>query len=150
MKPTEAVLDRLSDPTRAGLHALDTELTPARLEQAAHHLGYAFAHADLAHCTAKADFLERMATALALPGWFGQNWDAFADCLNDLSWLDAPGHVIVLTNAIDFRLGNPEGFAVAIDILAETSAAWAADGVPMWVFVDGEAPSALEPASPPA
>lgn len=150
MKPTDAILDRLADPIRAGLHVLDTETTPSKLEQAAHRLGFAFAHADLGHCTGKAEFLERMATALALPGWFGYNWDAFADCLNDLSWLDAPGHVIVLTHADDFRLGDSEGFAVAIEILAEAAAAWAADGVPMWVFVDGETPPTLEPAPPSA
>lgn len=150
MKPTEAILDRLANPVLAGLHAMGTELTPAGLEQAAHRLGFAFAHADLAHCTGKADFLERMATALALPGWFGHNWDAFADCLNDLSWLDAPGHVIVLTHVDDFRLRDPEGFAIAIEILGEAAAAWAADGVSMWIFFDSETPSAHDPASPPA
>lgn len=150
MNPAETILDRLSDAALAGLHPLGAELTPTALERAAHHLGLAFAQADLAHCAGKADFLERMARALALPGWFGHNWDAFSDCVNDLSWLDAPGHVIVLTHADDFRRSDPEAFAVAIDILVEAAAAWAADAVPMWIFVDHELPPAPEAASPPA
>lgn len=150
MNPTEALLDRLIDTTRAGLHPLGKEITLPGLEQATRELGFAYAHADLARCAGKADFLQRMAAALALPGWFGHNWDAFSDCVNDLSWRAAPGHVIVLTHADDYRREDEEGFAVAIDILSEAAAAWAADGVPMWVFVDAELPPAAEPMPPPA
>lgn len=38
-------------------------------------------------------------TALEFPGWFGGNWDAFADCLQDLSWLPARGYVVLWNRA---------------------------------------------------
>ncbi|MFI8517979.1 barstar family protein [Streptomyces sp. NPDC085481] len=39
---------------------------------------------DLYGAADKAAFMERCAAALALPDWFGRNWDALADCLTDL------------------------------------------------------------------
>ncbi|MFB7516579.1 barstar family protein [Streptomyces sp. NPDC056144] len=39
---------------------------------------------DLTGVTDKAALMERCAATLALPEWFGRNWDALADCLGDL------------------------------------------------------------------
>ncbi|MFD7443064.1 barstar family protein [Streptomyces sp. NPDC059909] len=39
---------------------------------------------DLHGVTDKAAFMERCASDLELPAWFGRNWDALADCLTDL------------------------------------------------------------------
>ncbi|MGW6394816.1 barstar family protein [Streptomyces sp. NPDC055103] len=39
---------------------------------------------DLAGVTDKAALMDRCAVALALPAWFGRNWDALAECLADL------------------------------------------------------------------
>jgi RNAse (barnase) inhibitor barstar len=43
----------------------------------------------------RAALFDQFAQHLRFPDWFGGNWDAFADCLRDLSWLSGPG-VIVL------------------------------------------------------
>ncbi|WP_030738064.1 barstar family protein [Streptomyces sp. NRRL S-31] len=40
---------------------------------------------DLDGVTDKAGLMDRAARALALPGWFGRNWDALADSLSDPS-----------------------------------------------------------------
>ena len=53
-------------------------------------------------------FLSRIAEALEFPDWFGRNWDAFFDCLTDLSWLPAGGHVLVLLNTAEMRRDAPE------------------------------------------
>ena len=43
----------------------------------------------------RASMFDEFAAACDFPDWFGRNWDAFVDCLRDLSWLpDAP--VVVL------------------------------------------------------
>jgi hypothetical protein len=44
--------------------------------------------------TTKAALLDEFAAALQFPPHFGANWDAFADCLADLSWLGA-GMVVI-------------------------------------------------------
>jgi len=37
-------------------------------------------------CTRKNNFFDEFAAALQFPYYFGQNWDAFDECINDLSW----------------------------------------------------------------
>jgi hypothetical protein len=76
--------------------------------------------------------LDRMASALAFPDWFGGNWDALEDSLGDLSWRKGHGHVLVLT-------GYPEGSerAVLIDVLRSSAEYWAGRGRPFFaVLID--------------
>ena len=49
---------------------------------------------------------------LRFPDWFGENWDALEDCLSDLSWREAAGHVLVFDNA---KAGDD--FGVLVDVL---------------------------------
>ncbi len=92
---------------------------------------------DLAACADKASLLECFARALRFPDWFGHNWDAFDDCLRDLSWLPAQGYVLILEHAPDARARCGEDCAIALDILAEAAAIWRDESVPFWVFYDG-------------
>jgi hypothetical protein len=55
------------------------------------------ANADLvidASVTEKGQLLELFARALRFPDYFGMNWNAFLDCLSDLSWLEQPEVVV--------------------------------------------------------
>lgn len=49
--------------------------------------------------TTRAAFLDEAAAALQFPLYFGGNWDAFYDCLTDLSWLRAEAVVLVIADA---------------------------------------------------
>ena len=49
----------------------------------------------------KAALLREIAAALEFPGGFGANWDALADSLGDLSWLSAPGYLLLLDHCAD-------------------------------------------------
>ena len=91
---------------------------------AAGERGYSCAQADLAGCADKDTFLSRIAEALEFPDWFGRNWDAFFDCLTDLSWLPSRGHVLVLLNSAEMRRDAPEAFDTAISIMREAALAW--------------------------
>ena len=91
---------------------------------AAGERGYSCAQADLAGCADKDTFLSRIAEALEFPDWFGRNWDAFFDCLTDLSWLPSRGHVLVLFNTAEMRSDAPEAFDTAISIMQEAALAW--------------------------
>ena len=82
-----------------------------------------------------ARLLGRIAKALAFPAWFGGNWDALEDCLTDLSWSDAGGHVLLIEGA----QGLPKDeTGIFIDILASAAAWWAGRQRPFFaVFVGG-------------
>ena len=100
------------------------------------------AQADLAGCLDKETFLTRVAEALEFPDWFGRNWDAFFDCLTDLSWLPASGHVLVLLNTAEMRRDAPEAFDSAKSIMQEAAGIWAKRGQTFRVIIDVPNPRA--------
>ena len=42
---------------------------------------------------------DQFAASLQFPYYFGENWDAFNDCVTDLSWLRADAVVVCVTDA---------------------------------------------------
>jgi RNAse (barnase) inhibitor barstar len=76
-------------------------------------------------CRTKAALLGEFARALAFPPHFGRNWDALEDCLTDLEWLPAAGHVIVVTHADQVLAGSPGEYATFIAILETAGREWA-------------------------
>ena len=118
------LLQRLVDPTRSGVYRASGA---DAIEQATRESGL-----DVVTIDAGSDVFGAMARALAFPDWFGGNWDALEDCLSDLSWRTAAGHVLVLR-------AYPQGDAlgVLIDVLRATAEYWAGRKRPFFaVFVD--------------
>lgn len=80
----------------------------------------------------KRALLDNIAAALDFPDWFGANWDALEDCLSDLSWREAPGHVLLFEQA---RAGDDLG--VLVDVLRSSAEYWAGRRRPFFaVFID--------------
>ena len=76
--------------------------------------------------------LKNIAAALNFPHWFGGNWDALEDCLGDLSWSKAAGHVLLFEQA---KAGDDLG--VLTDVLRSSAEFWAGRGRPFFaVFID--------------
>ena len=120
---------RLRDASRSGVYrvARSDEVLEAAREARLHLTSVAFG--------AKPELLKNIAAALAFPDWFGENWDALEDCLTDLSWSDASGHVLLFEAA---RSGDD--FGVLVDVLASAAEYWAGRGKPFFaVFVDAKA-----------
>ncbi|MEV6327500.1 barstar family protein [Streptomyces sp. NPDC051909] len=69
---------------------------------------------DLYGVTDKAAFMDRSAAALALPDWFGRNWDALADCLTDLPEPVA----LVVTGWQGYARTHPREWQLAQDVFA--------------------------------
>lgn len=122
----------LHDPSLAGTFTLDAAFIPA-LAAAAREAGCRPRTVTLHGARDKAAVLTRIAQALEFPAWFGHNWDALADCLGDLEWLEpAAGHVLIL-DGLASTLHLP-----LLDICTEASAQWRERGVPMWIAVVAE------------
>lgn len=130
-------LERASD---AGLYMISAAQADALL-RAARAAGIHGARLDLSDRPGKAGLLAGMADVLQFPDWFGHNWDAFADCLEDLQWLPADGYLLVLENAAGFRATWPHDYRTCIEILEGVIDAWRERGVPFWVFIVRPAPA---------
>ena len=129
---------RLRDAADAGLREVTRHEVEA-LCDAARAAGLHCARLDLAGYRGKADLLGGFARELKFPTWFGHNWDALADCLDDLGWLRASGYLLVLENPVGLSNAAPKDFAVALDILADAARKWGERGTPFWVFITAPA-----------
>jgi len=121
------LLERLRDPSRSGVYrASRTDVIADAVRGSA---------LDVAEISlAKEHLFKAFASALEFPAWFGQNWDALEDCLGDLSWRAAEGHVLMVLH--HDRLPRDD-LGVLLDVLASSAEYWAARGKPFFtVFVD--------------
>ena len=112
------LLQRLSDPAKSGVYrsAHGCDVVSA-LQGSALRL----ALIDVEDAAGKDALILRFARALDFPAWFGGNWDALEDCLSDLSWSKADGHVLLIEGA----QGLPaDERGILIDILASAAASW--------------------------
>lgn len=85
--------------------------------------------------TDKKSFLEQSAAAMHFPTYFGRNWDAFEECLFDLSWAPAAGYVLLYDNVEKFARQSPHEWSVAYAILVEAVSRWQKQGIPFVVLM---------------
>ena len=131
MRSLHAIPSDFLDAGASGLFAVTGEHLPA-LAEAARASGCEVHLVDLAGARTKDELLRHVARDLRFPDWFGHNWDALADCLADLNWLEsAPGRVIVLAHC-DARLDDA---GMLTEIFDEAAIDWADCDQPFWVFV---------------
>lgn len=125
--------ERLQDAARSGVYRAgraDEVLDAARGTE------LAVARIDL-----RPPVFEAFSKALAFPAWFGRNWDALEDCLTDLSWREAAGHVLLLEG---FPESKEEG-ELLVDVLRSAAEFWSGENKPFFaVFLDPHRKLGLE------
>ncbi|MEJ8655971.1 barstar family protein [Streptomyces sp. MS1.AVA.4] len=72
---------------------------------------------DLHGVTDKAAFMERCASDLELPAWFGRNWDALADCLTDLPGEE--GTLVLVRRWQEYAAARPRDWQTAQDVFTQ-------------------------------
>ncbi len=68
-------------------------------------------------CISRERLFHEFAAALQFPYYFGENWDAFEECVGDLSWLGGSGLLLFITNADKLLVGHPDDFKMLVSIL---------------------------------
>lgn len=114
----------------------------ATLQRAAEGRRFITASIDLPKRVRHATLFEGFASALRFPEWFGANWDALADCLTDLSWLDEQGYLIILRGSQPAFAKDSEDWQTLVDILADAASFWHEAGIPFCVLVE-DGPNSL-------
>lgn len=92
----------------------------------------------------KASFLAIAAEAMAVPAYFGRNWDALDECIRDLAWAPATGYLLVYDRFDRFARADPAAWEIALDVFRSAIEHWQAKGVPMYVLLRGNGTVALE------
>jgi len=107
-----------------GLYRVTTEINREALEYFCQQQDFRLVWLDGASISNKAEFLQVAALALHFPAYFGQNWDAFEDCLTDLDWLTGRGHVLVYTQPENFASTNPKDWKILMNIFRTAVKDW--------------------------
>jgi RNAse (barnase) inhibitor barstar len=70
------------------------------------------------------EFLEHAAAVFSFPIYFGKNWDAFADCLTDMSWIDQDGFLVVVVEPRQLADDSANYFKIVLEIFREAADFW--------------------------
>lgn len=127
-------------PEQSGVFLVSRAL-PA-LRKAAQRMDCAWLEVSLHGVRDKAGFLAACARDLKFPAHFGANWDAFSDCINDLSWQAAGACVIEIESTEAFSRHAPDDYATALEILRAAADAWRVRHRTFIVLLD-DSPQAL-------
>lgn len=125
----------LTTPSPSGfesVHLVDEGPDSGPLESA----GIRVARLDGAAVNGKQGLMAALSDSLELPDYFGANWDALDEVLRDLSWLDADGHVLILSRGEELWRREPELAGMLVSVWTGAAQAWAAKDMPFHlVFV---------------
>lgn len=98
-----------------------------------------FMEVDLKGVKDKKGFLKKAASGLGFPSYFGMNWDAFSDCLTDLSWRPAAGYVVLFKNHQIFAVKNPPDAHMAERIFDSAAQYWKQKKTPLYIILQEKA-----------
>ena len=76
------------------------------------------------NCNNKQKLFIEFANKMSFPDYFGYNWDAFDECLNDLEWLDGEQYVLFIR---DFNLifeNDEKNLRIFLNILVSAVEEW--------------------------
>jgi RNAse (barnase) inhibitor barstar len=117
----------LFTPDAPGLHVLAVDPSPL----ADLIFGWRRTHPDWAILRVRghksmddAHFFDEASAALQFPYYFGENWNAFWECLTDLSWLLRPSFLIVVDRADLLLSHSDKGFATLMQIVGPANEHW--------------------------
>lgn len=89
----------------------------------------------------KDELLRQLSQVMKFPDYFGSNWDALEECLNDLSWLSAKGYAIQFTNADNFINNSLSDFRIFAQIVESVSKRWKVDKIGFTLIVETNNPT---------
>jgi RNAse (barnase) inhibitor barstar len=104
----------------------------------------AFYHLEGQKIEKKEQFLNHAAVVMKFPSHFGNNWDAFYDCLTDMDWADADGYVVYFDHTDAFADHHESQLETVIELFQDAVGYWKDEGKAMLVLLSGShAPSGV-------
>lgn len=75
-------------------------------------------------CTALDDMFKEFATKLSFPDYFGYNWAAFDECINDLRWLPSKAYILMIYDSDSIEASCFTDFRTLIKIMMHSINEW--------------------------
>jgi len=126
-----AILDHSSN---GGIHRLPLD-SQAELRAATAGRSLLCGEVDLASSHSAAAALAAIGRALDFPDWYGANFDALADCLDDYGDEPARGGAILLRGSETLRLSEPTAYETLCAVFAEACIKRRDSSAPLWIFL---------------
>jgi RNAse (barnase) inhibitor barstar len=102
--------------------------------------GYGIDEFDCFTWKSESDFHREIALALEFPDYYGQNLNAFNDCMKDIDVPDLGGRIIVLQKFDSFVQHEPKVAQIILDILAISSWRFLLTGQRLMTLVQSDDP----------
>jgi len=127
-----------------GVFWLKSHAVVAELGKLAKSKKMAFYHLEGQKIEKKEQFLNHAAVVMKFPSHFGNNWDAFYDCLTDMDWADADGYVVYFDHTDAFADHHESQLETVIELFQDAVGYWKDEGKAMLVLLSGShAPSGV-------
>lgn len=128
-----------------GVYWLKAHAPVTDLSRTARAKGMSFFHLEGKQIEKKEQFLNHAAVAMKFPAHFGNNWDAFYDCLTDMDWVDSDGYVIYFDHTDSFAAHHESQLETVIELFQDAVDFWKDEGKAMLVLLSGEnAPNSIK------
>lgn len=124
----------------SGVYWLKHAESPASVSKLAKVKGLAYFHLEGKSIEKKEQFLNHAATVMHFPDYFGNNWDAFEECITDFEWLDAAGYVIHFDHTDNFAAHHESQLETVVELFQDAVDYWKAEGKSMLVLLSGNDP----------
>lgn len=94
------------------------------LKKESDELGYEYIYIDGNKCMTIDDLFTEFSVKFKFPDYFGYNWPAFDECINDLNWLPACGYIVLIGNGSKILSNNKQDFETFIKVLVNAVSEW--------------------------
>ncbi len=143
--PSAELKNILSSDQPRGIFWLETHASVPELSKLARLKGMAFFHLEGKKIEGKAQFLNHASVAMKFPSHFGNNWDAFYDCITDMDWVQSEGYCIYFDHTDAFAGHHESELETVIELFVDAIEFWKREGQSMLVLLSGKhKPDALK------
>ena len=125
----------------SGLFWLKSHAPVTEIAKLAKKHNMAFFHLEGQKIEKKLQFLNHAAVVMHFPVHFGNNWDAFEDCITDLEWIEAEGYVIYFDHTENFAQHHASELETVTELFQDAVEYWKKEGTSMLVLLSGPEPA---------
>jgi Barstar (barnase inhibitor) len=138
----EAIASVLDGSRPPGVYRWLSSAHPATVRRTVARHGWYCHPLDGRRIASKRALLSAVAKAADFPRWFGENWDALADCLDDLSWYrdrepPAQGHLFLYDHHEVLLAADEEAWRQAVEVFGSAAAKRPAGEPPLYLLLRG-------------